>query len=419
MPRQPKKPQEPGSDQPGKQPRRKKSTYGGGSVYQRKSDGRYVAKYMHPDTGKPIMRYADTEREAQKELENMKFEIRQGTLLTGPDQKLKDYMERWLEDVHKPNINLNTYSKHRSLIYRHIIPTLGHIELRKLTPQHVQKLYTDAEKAGMKKSSVRDIHKVLRNALTNAVRWGLVNQNVCDKVTAPRPGKSKHTMLSVEQIQRLLQAAKSHTGMEAFLKLVMTTGMRHGELLALKWDDIDFDLGTIAIRRNVAYVPHHGFLAGPPKTESGNRTAPLPRFVLRALLNHRKVQLEHEELAGGDWQRNNLVFCNERGRYLHEGTSLLRYRKVLAEANLPLHMTMHDLRHNVATYLQKVLKYPPSFVQALLGHSSPAITLDIYTHLTDDDPSTLRPMMDDLDHLFGEENDQDEDENDTDRKDKE
>jgi integrase len=383
-----------------RQPQKKKSTYGGGSIYQRKSDGRYVAKYKHPDTGQVILRYASTQKEAEKELETIKFEIRRGTFITGPNQKIKDYMVQWLEDVHKPEINLNTYTKHRSIIYRHIIPGLGHIELKKLTPQMVQKFYTDKEKAGLKKSSVRDIHKVLRNALNNAVRWGMVYQNVCDKVSPPRPGKSKHTMLSVEQIQQLLQAAKKQDGMEAFINLVMTTGMRHGELLSLRWDDIDFDAGTLRIHRNVAYIPHHGFVSGPPKTESGNRTMPLPQFVLRALRKHQEFQGLQKELAGETWTNNNLVFCTEQGRYFHEGTSLLRYRKVLAEADLPLHMTMHDLRHNVATYLQKVLKYPPSFVQALLGHSSPSITLGIYTHLVDDDPAVLRPMMDDLDKLF-------------------
>ena len=238
MPRRPKDPQ---------QPKRKKSTYGSGTVYRRKSDGRYVAKFKHPDTGEVIMRYAKTEKEAEKKLEDIKFEVRQGTLITGPNQKLKDYMEQWLEEVHRPQINMNTYTKHRSIIYRHIIPALGHIELKKLTPQQVQKLYVDKEKAKMKKASIQGIHKVLRNALKNAVRWGLVNQNVCEKVTPPRPGKSQHTMLSVEQMQHLLRTAEDHPGMEALLKLVMTTGMRHGELLALQWDDIDFDAGIVGM----------------------------------------------------------------------------------------------------------------------------------------------------------------------------
>ncbi|HET8845651.1 MAG TPA: site-specific integrase, partial [Ktedonobacteraceae bacterium] len=330
------------------QPKRKKSTYGGGSVYQRKSDGRFVAKYLHPDTGKPVLRYTDTQKEAEKELENIKFEIRQGTLATGPNQKVKDYMQQWLEEIHRPQINANTYSKHRSIVYHHIIPALGHLELKKLTPQQVQKFYTDAEKVGLKKSSVRDIHKVLRNALKNAARWGMVSQNVCDKVTAPRVGRSQHTMLSVEQMQRLLQTAENHAGMEAFLKLVLTTGMRHGELLALRWDAIDFGTGILAVRHNVAHIPGQGFLVGPPKTEDGKRSTPLPQFVLSALRKHQAFQTVQRELAGATWLNNNLVFCNERGRHLYEGVSLRRFRKVLADADLPLHITMHDLRHNVA-----------------------------------------------------------------------
>jgi integrase len=395
MSRQPQNPQQPN------QPKRKKSTYGGGSVYYRKSDDRYVAKYKHPDTGQLILRYAKTQKEAEKELENIKFEIRQGMLASGPNQKLKDYIIQWLEDVHRPEINLNTYTKHRSIIYRHIIPGLGHIELKKLTPQQVQKFYTDTEKVGLKKSSVRDIHKVLHGALKNAVQWGMVNQNVSDKVRSPRPAKKQHPILSIEQIQRLLQVSENYNGMEAFIKLVLTTGLRHGELLALQWDDIDLDAGVLIVRRSVAHIPHHGFVVGPPKSESGNRSTVLPQFVLIALRKHQAFQNVLKELAGETWFPKNLVFCNAQGEYVHEGTSLRHYRKVLAEAGLPLDMTIHDLRHNVATFLQKVLKYPPSFVQALLGHSTAAITLDIYTHLDKNDPSELRPIMDDLDRLFG------------------
>lgn len=389
MPRQPKDPQ---------QPKRKKSAYGGGSVYQRQSDGRYVAKYKNPDTNETVTRYRKTKKEAEKALEDIKFEIRQGTLVTGPNPKVKAFLIQWLDDVHKLDVNPNTYYKHRSIIYSRIIPALGHIELKKLTPQQVQKFYTDLQTVGKKKSSIYDVHKVLRVALKTAVQWGLVPHNVCDKIKRPNPGKKQHYMLTEEQIKRLLQVAEKHVWMEAFLKLVMTTGMRHGELLALQWEDISFDNATLQIRRNVAYIPGQGYVVGPPKTESGNRTIALPAFVLRALRKHQDYQIAQKNLAGEAWQDRHLVFSGAHGGYLSEHVSLRAYRDVLKEAGLPQDMTMHDLRHNVSTFLQKVLKYPPSFVQALLGHSSANITLTIYTHV---DPSELRPMMDDLDRILG------------------
>src|SRR6266496_2720351 len=209
---------------------RKKGIRGGGTVFLRK-DGRWEAKFLVEETGRYKSLYAPTEREAYEKLQTALQEQRQGMLATGPNQKLKVYLEDWLENVHKPKIRFSTYTRHRTIIYRHIIPTLGHIELRKLTPQKVQKLYADKEKEGLAKVSVRDIHKVLHNALKNAVRWNLISQNVCDKVSAPQAEKRERQMLTQEQIQHLLEVADRHEDMGALVKLAMMTGMRHGELL--------------------------------------------------------------------------------------------------------------------------------------------------------------------------------------------
>jgi hypothetical protein len=153
-----------------RQPQKKKATYGGGTVYPRKSDGRYVAKYKHPDTGEPILRYAATRKEAEQELENIKFEIRQGTIVKGPRQKLKDYLETWLEKVQKPHLRPGPYAVQKSIVYHQIIPSLGETLLTKLTPQRLQDFYNEKEKQGLEKVSVRNIHQVLHTAMENAVR---------------------------------------------------------------------------------------------------------------------------------------------------------------------------------------------------------------------------------------------------------
>lgn len=375
---------------------RKRSVHGGGSVFRRK-DGRYEAKFYDPETGKPIIRYPRTQAEAEALLDQIKMEVRQGTLSRGPKQKVKDYMAAWLEEVQKPALRPGPYAVQRSIVNRHIIPALGEIELRKLTPRQVQKLYTDKEGQGLKKVSVRNIHKVLHTALENAVRWDLVSQNVCDKVTPPQVRKRKATILATDQLKRLVQAAEKHENMDAFIKLVVTTGMRHSEMLALQWDDIDFENSILMVRRNVTHVSGQGFISGPPKTESGDRKIILSQLVIRALRKHQERQEAIKQQAGKNWLDKDLVFCNKCGEYIHLGGNLYRYRKVLKEAGLPP-LTVQGLRHNVATFLINVLKYPPSLVQALLGHSSALITLDVYTHT---DPTLLQQIMDDLDDLLG------------------
>lgn len=393
MPRQPRQPGEP------KQSKRKKSTYGSGSIYQRK-DGRWVASFLHPENGKPIMRYAKTEKEAQKKLEDIKFELRQGTLKTGPRQKLKDYLTTWLETVQKPHLRPGPYANQRSIVNHQIIPALGEVFLTKLTPQKLQQFYNQKEEEGLEKVSVRNIHKVLHTALENAVRWDLIPHNICDRVTLPKIQKRKRSLLTKEQISRLFHVARNHGYMDAFIKLAVVTGMRHSEMLALQWEDLDFKQNVVHVRRSVTYVGGQGFVEVPPKTESGDRVFVLPTFVIEALLNHREDQDREKEQDGENWLHKNLVFPNRHGNYRHLKGNLYRYRRVLTEASFPP-INVQDLRHNISTFIQKELNYSPGFAQALLGHSSPDITMEVYTHIKSEDPTLLRQVMDDMETLFG------------------
>src|SRR5579875_2273317 len=127
---------------------RKKSTYGGGTVYRRK-DGRYVASIKNPNTGARVVRYARTQKEAEKKLEDIKFEIRQGTLATGPRQTVRQFLEFWLEDVHRSKIRPQTYRGYRAVVYNHLIPAFGNVQLQKLTASQVQALYARAQREGL------------------------------------------------------------------------------------------------------------------------------------------------------------------------------------------------------------------------------------------------------------------------------
>jgi len=215
---------------------RKLRGHGEGSIYQRK-DGRWVGEMTLEDHSRKQF-YGKTKKEVQEKLRQAINDQKQGTLATGPQQTLQKYLESWLEEVHKPTIRLTTYVKYRKIIDSHIVPALGHVRLQKLTPQQVQSFYRKKEREGLSPKTINSIHGVLHKALDNAVRWNLVARNVCDAVSPPRIVKAEIQPLTMEQARVLLRAARGHR-LEALIVLALTTGMRRGELLGLKWQDIN------------------------------------------------------------------------------------------------------------------------------------------------------------------------------------
>jgi integrase len=152
--------------------------------------------------------------------------------------------------VHKPTIHLSSYVKYRRLI--HILPVLGHMQLQKLSPQKMQSFYKQKSEEGLSPKMVHSIHGVLHKALGNAVRWKLVSSNVCDLLSPPRLVKQEIQPLTADQARRLVEAARGHR-IEAVLVLAITTGLRRGELLALRWQDIDFENMNVQIHRTVDF----------------------------------------------------------------------------------------------------------------------------------------------------------------------
>jgi integrase len=170
-------------------------------------------------------------------------------------------------------------------------------------------------KTGYAAETVRAIHRMLHKALLDAVKWRLIAANPCNNVNQPHPVKHEIHPLTKEQAIRLLQAAKGNR-FEALLTLALATGMRRGELLALRWADINLEEGSLWVRRTVNRVGKHGFVENDPKTSSSTRKILLPRFVLTALLQHRAWQAEVRAKVGEAWQERDLVFSNYRGAFI-------------------------------------------------------------------------------------------------------
>ena len=374
--------------------KQKQRGHGEGSIYQRK-DGRWVAS-LTLEGGKRKEFYGKTRKEAYEKLKKAQHQQQQGTLVTGSQQTVKQYLEQWLEQVHKPTIRLSSYIKYRGILDRYILPVLGHLQVQKLTPQHVQAFYARMLEEGLTARSVHSIHSVLHKALDNAVRWGLVARNVCDVVSQPRPIQHEIQPLTKEQAQQLLWVARKHR-LEGLLIVALATGMRRGELLALRWHDISFEDPSLHVRRTMNRIVGHGYVESETKTSKGRRKIMLPLFVVEALKQHRTRQLEARLRAGTGWQEHDLVFCNIRGGYLDPGNLLRMFHALVKEACLPP-LRFHDLRHSAATILLGMGVHP-KVVQELLGHSQIGMTMDTYSHVL---PSLQKEAMDKWDDLFGE-----------------
>jgi len=349
---------------------RKKSVRGGGSVFLRK-DGRWEAKFKVEETGRYKSLYGATEKEAYKLLEDAKYRQKQGTLATGHDQTLKQFLEYWLEDVEKPAVRLSTYVGNKVVIYKHLIPGLGHIHLQKLMASQLQSFYSRKLKEGTAASRIVRFNAVLHKALDHARRIKLVGINVSEDVQLPKPLEYEPQFLSPEQAQVFLRQVKEHK-LEVLLTLAISTAMRKGEILGLKWSDIDFEDGVLSIRRTLYYIAGHGFVEGEPKTPKSKRKIVLPGFVVEMLQYHKRVQGEKRLLVGSMWVERDLVFSNKWGDYVFSTTLWGQFSRFLKKAGLS-HMHFHDLRHSSATLLIS-MGVPEKVVQEILGHTNGAQT---------------------------------------------
>jgi integrase len=292
----------------------KQRGHGEGSIYQRK-DGRWAAS-LTLEGGKRRTFYGKTRKQAYDKLKRAQHELQQGMLATGPKQTVKQYLEYWLEEVHKLTVKPATYIKYRSLLNRHVLPVLGHVQLQKLSQEHVQSLYTLKQKEGLSAKTIRLVHGILHKALDDAVRWERINRNVCDLVSQPRPVRYEIQALNAEQAHKLLEVVKGEHRLEGILMLALVTGARRGEILALRWHDVDLEQRTLQIRRTVARLQGLGYVETEPKTVKGMRQIILPDIVIDVLRRQRIYQNEARLKAGVDWQDKDLIFSNKFGGYL-------------------------------------------------------------------------------------------------------
>jgi len=361
---------------------------GEGSIYKQR-DGLWAASITveTPQGRKRKYFYGKTRKEVQEKLASALHERQQGTIITTPNQSIEQFLTDWLM-VHKPTVRVRTYERYEGFVRLHVIPVIGRIQLQKLSAQHIQSLYAKKLEEKLSPTTVNTLHMMLHRALKDAVRWGLVARNVCDLVSPPRRAHYEFKPLTLEQAHQLLTALRGHN-MEALFVLALTTGMRRGEILALKWQDINFTQNMLQVRRIFTRAPGQRYVEAEPKTNKSRRSVLLPTITADLLKQHRVHQLEAKLQVGEFWEEHDLVFCTSLGTPLNPNKVLERFKTVLKKASLP-DMRFHDLRHSAATMLLSVGVHP-KVVQELLGHNQISMTMDTYSHVL---PTMQKDAMD-------------------------
>ena len=341
-----------------------------GSVYHRK-DGLWCAAIQV--LGKRKVAYAGSEDSAKRQLARLQREYAvTGTLPDAGRRTLRNLLDDWLEAA---TLRPRTLSDYKALANRYVLPILGDVKLSRLEPVHLQRLYKDLQAKGLNRVPSQ-VHRLLHRALHIAVLWGWLPHNPTDRVLSPTYAITRREVWNAEDLRRFLDSTTDHR-LNPLWTVLAATGMRTGEVLGLRWEDVDLPSARITVGRSL-YRLGGQWTAAEPKTQAGRRIIELPGKAVIALRKQRLRLKEWRLQAGPYWQEMGLVFTTSTGRPL--GRTFIRQslRTACQKVGVPL-LTPHGFRHSSASLLI-ASGVSVTAVASRLGHANPAITTRIYAH---------------------------------------
>jgi integrase len=386
-----------------------KRANGEGTIYQRK-DGRWEGAAFVLTTAGTYRRarvYASTRDGARKKLTKLIQQSDQGIPVASASWTVAEYLNYWLSTVVLNERRPKTYQGYEGVVRLHLIPGIGKKRLAKLTAQDVRIFLTsirlecqcckhswDAQRdkprccalgqccdSRLSVRMVQFIHAVLRNALESAVREEIIPRNVAKLVQVSAPRYKVNRGVTVQQAKATMAAAAGHR-LSALYVLALYLGLRRGELLGLRWQDVDLDEAKLEVVHTLQRVGGALRLV-PPKTEDSARTVPLPPVCLQALRTHQQRQGAERAEAWPDWEDHGFVFPSRRGTPMEPDNLRRSWYQVRLAAGLST-ARFHDLRHTCVTLLLD-LGAPPHVVQEIVGHSDIQVTMTIYAHVSLDE----------------------------------
>ncbi|WP_165989916.1 site-specific integrase [Streptomyces sp. YIM 98790] len=379
---------------------------GDGTVYQRK-DGRWEAAgyVLAPgNTRRRVRVYGTTRKEALAKLTEKIANSNRGLPVPTSQGSVAAYLTYWLENVAVHHLRENTHTRYTACVHRYLVPGLGKKKLTKLTAKDVRTWLNqprttcqcctrgiDARRdqprccaAGqychklLSPLTLTYIHSVLKSALEHAVCEEEIPRNVARNVRTGTPRPRRFEPLTADEARQLLTSAGGHR-LHALLELALHTGLRKGELLGLRWEDLDLDTGAAAIRQTCSAPAQAGSPRCPPRRRASERRIALPSRCLHSLKLHREQQQREREAAGTTWQHDGHVFTTVQGRPI-DPTNLTRtFTTLLRKAGLR-RIRFHDLRHSTATLLLEQ-GVELVVIKELLGHAHIGVTATVYAHV--------------------------------------
>jgi len=361
-----------------------------------------------PATGKRLRHFESvkgTKKVAQQRMHELLHTLEQGAYVRPSRVTVAQFLGEWLQDYVELNCSPRTKASYEMIIRRHLIPELGSIPLSQLEPRHLQASYSRQRERGrvdgkgqLSPQTVRYCHSLLAEALGYAVKMGLLSRNVAQATEAPRADHKVMPTLAPEDVPRFLEAAQESPYYTLFY-LLLHTGLRRGEALALKWKNVDLGLASLGISAylsvvEAAYKLNGTYVIKEPKTSHSRRRIALPPSLGLVLRQHKAGQEAQRALLGKPLTDNDFVFAHPDGSPLDPSTVSHAFNKVMRKAGLP-HIRLHDLRHTHASLLLQAGVHP-KIVQERLGHSSIRVTLDTYSHVIGGLQEVAAQRFDDL-----------------------
>jgi len=326
-----------------------------------------------------------TRKEAEHAFAELRDEVRQGVYTEPSKLSLNRYIEEeWLPSI-QASVRPTTLRNYRDLFNGYVRPSFGRTQLVNVTPARLNCYYGELLSSGrrggttgLSPKTLRNLHSMLHKALGDAVRWGHLARNPVSLAEPPKPGTPQMKVWSPEQLRAFIEFTRADRLAAAWLLLV-TTGMRRGEVLGLGWSDVDFANARIAVVRSLTVVDYHDVRFIQPKTAKGRRSVALDPMTVAALQAHRARHLEERLQWGEAWNGTGLVFTRENGTAIHPERLTSWFEQLVRDAGLPK-IRLHDLRHSYAT-AALAAGIPAKVVIERLGHASVMITLDTYSHI--------------------------------------
>jgi len=365
----------------------------GEGTISKRADGRYCAAIFvtRPDgtRGRKWV-YGKTRADVADKLAELTTKVRGGAVMPTRSVKLGEYLDYWMSSVVADKVRPTTYAKYEQTVRLYLWPNLGTKSLEKLTVPVAQDFLSRQLAAGHSVAKVKVMREVLSSALSRAVRDELIGRNVAQLTTLPTNYGRTLSAWRLDEAQRFLAVVQSEPLVNAFT-LLLHLGMRRGELIGLRWDDIDLQAGQLRIRRTIARVGGR-LVVGPVKTRSGFRPLPLLPVVRAALDDQRVRQQAQRDKAGADWTEHGYVFTTRSGNPVEPRNVARSFARIIEAAELrPIRL--HDLRRTAATLLKSV-GVPARDAMIILGHSRIAQTLEIYSDVYDDEQRNALRLLD-------------------------